>query len=373
MTTEIIDLHDGRVVKIADINQGIVEANYYQELDHPNIIKPEKIEVENGRIKITMKKLLQLKEIEVDFDKILTNMIDALAYLEANGILNNDVKPENILFDPETEQYILIDFGIANRFHQCSSIPLGSVHTAPPEIFDSRIPQIRGSQSDIFRLGATLYILATGKYISEVKLLETPASDIETGFRNRNFSKIPEFQALDPKLRGWILEMTSEDPMYRPTALELATLLGTRRNYLKTQSLVPQMPNWSSEQINAVKKEMEIMQKSLFRQREDLKENSEKLFFTFAALTDSLKFLEIPIFIFASLATTWNYCAQENFPSIADLRDFLSQWRESLVYTDNIYDLFGINGNEVIPPRSLGDLDQKILRMVETLDYRTLF
>ena len=50
-----------------------------------------------------------------DKKKVISKVLEALAYLHSQGVCHRDIKPENILYDPQTENLKLIDFGICKR------------------------------------------------------------------------------------------------------------------------------------------------------------------------------------------------------------------------------------------------------------------
>ena len=88
---------------------------------------------------------------------------EALAFAQQQNIVHCDIKPGNIIYDRETSDVKVTDFGIAKW--------LDAAHTETGEIMGSPLymapEQLQGrpvcTQTDIFSLGATLYQLLTAK------------------------------------------------------------------------------------------------------------------------------------------------------------------------------------------------------------------
>ncbi len=90
-------------------------------------------------------------------------VLSALEYAHARGVVHRDIKPSNIVITPASEAKLL-DFGMAFRTADASSTRpghvLGTLHFMSPE-------QVRGervdARSDLYATGAMLYEILTGR------------------------------------------------------------------------------------------------------------------------------------------------------------------------------------------------------------------
>jgi serine/threonine-protein kinase len=93
---------------------------------------------------------------------IIARVADALDYAHKQNVVHRDIKPGNIMWDPEADTVKVTDFGIA-RITDSSKTKTGMVLGTPsfmsPEQLAGR--KIDG-QSDLFSLGVMLYQLVCG-------------------------------------------------------------------------------------------------------------------------------------------------------------------------------------------------------------------
>ena len=92
-----------------------------------------------------------------------------LAYLHEQGIIHQDVKPENILFNTFSDQvqYVLTDFGISTKIKENiarMTMPRDQPYAltpayASPEQFSGR----QDFKSDVFSLGVLLFEMCEGR------------------------------------------------------------------------------------------------------------------------------------------------------------------------------------------------------------------
>jgi len=94
---------------------------------------------------------------------IVTRVADALSYAHENHVVHRDIKPANIMYEPESDQVKVTDFGIA-RITDSSKTKTGMVLGTPSYMSPEQLSgkKIDG-RSDLFSLGVTLYQLASGK------------------------------------------------------------------------------------------------------------------------------------------------------------------------------------------------------------------
>jgi serine/threonine protein kinase len=86
-------------------------------------------------------------------ETILEQMVDALARVHQAGVYHLDLKPDNVLINPEGD-VILIDFGAARQGFKGSKTQAFSPSYAAPEVLGGKDV---GPESDIFELGMMVY------------------------------------------------------------------------------------------------------------------------------------------------------------------------------------------------------------------------
>lgn len=156
----------------------------------------------------------------------------ALAHLHANSITHDDVKPDNIMWDPTTQHSVLIDFGAAlnhkvlppNWFN-----PSGTPPYAPPEF----LQRSKGSAGDVWALGVTM--LFAFKYV------KLPDGEWILPHVFENVVVLEEMKSWLSEVEWWrqilvggeyglLGEMLEQDPDQRIVAAELEARLEARRS-----------------------------------------------------------------------------------------------------------------------------------------------
>lgn len=94
---------------------------------------------------------------------LAARVADALHYAHRQNVVHRDIKPANIMFDPDTDELKITDFGIArltDASRTKTGIVLGTPSFMSPEQLEGRSLDGR---SDLFALGVSLYQLLTGQ------------------------------------------------------------------------------------------------------------------------------------------------------------------------------------------------------------------
>jgi eukaryotic-like serine/threonine-protein kinase len=103
--------------------------------------------------------------------EIAAQLLDVLVYAHGRGIVHRDIKPENV-FLTNDGRVRLLDFGIARvetraRTHTTEAgTTLGTPAFMPPEQALGRWAELDG-RSDLWSLGATMYLLLSGTPVRE--------------------------------------------------------------------------------------------------------------------------------------------------------------------------------------------------------------
>ncbi len=97
--------------------------------------------------------------------RIFVQLVSALRYLHATGIVHLDIKPSNLLVEQGSERLYLSDFGVSRAFRPDELAVIeatqGTMGFFSPEMCTGGGP-FDGKLADVWAAGATLFMMATG-------------------------------------------------------------------------------------------------------------------------------------------------------------------------------------------------------------------
>jgi serine/threonine protein kinase len=141
-------------------------------LDHPNIARLNTAQQLGNQLVMLMEyvegssidTVLKSGPMELsDSLQCTSQVLDALSYAHARGVVHRDIKPANIMLTP-SGVVKLMDFGIArmqaDRPLTRTGTTVGSLFYMSPEQINGGLPDLR---SDLYSLGVTLYEMVTGR------------------------------------------------------------------------------------------------------------------------------------------------------------------------------------------------------------------
>lgn len=94
--------------------------------------------------------------------RVIAQVAQAIDYAHRQGVVHRDIKPGNIIYDPDDERVRVTDFGIA-RIIDSSATRTGTMLGSPSYMSPEQVTQAKvDGRADIFSLGVTMYQLLTG-------------------------------------------------------------------------------------------------------------------------------------------------------------------------------------------------------------------
>ncbi|MDN4482149.1 Stk1 family PASTA domain-containing Ser/Thr kinase [Demequina lignilytica] len=221
------------------------EAKAAARLTHPGVVRVydqgtdqelsyltmEFVEGENLRERMAHEGPLALGDALTTAEHVL----DALAAAHRQGLVHQDVKPENVLIDTDGRPRVA-DFGLARAVTEVTSSTtgtiLGTVAYLGPELISNGISDAR---TDVYAVGVLLYEMITGRqpYTGDT------AIDVATQHVHHDMPAPSESVPwLPPEIDDLVASLTSRDPAHRPAdAAEALERLRATRDLLDDPTL----------------------------------------------------------------------------------------------------------------------------------------
>ena len=139
------------------------------------------------------------------------DMILAIEYLHAQGVVHRDIKPDNCLITDD-DVLKVVDFGVSEMFEKeddemLTAKSAGSPAFLPPELCRAKHGDVSGKAADIWSMGVTLFCLKYGRIPFEksgiVELYESIKSDE------------PTFETTDADFQDLMFRILDKDPATR--------------------------------------------------------------------------------------------------------------------------------------------------------------
>ncbi|MBB6344136.1 protein kinase domain-containing protein [Nonomuraea muscovyensis] len=199
------------------VTRAVREAQATARLRHPGIVALHDVIVEHDRPWLVMELLRgsTLGEAvqrhgpmpQEHAARIGADVLEALSAAHAQGLQHRDVKPGNV-FLTDGGRVVLTDFGIARQEGQAALTEQGVMIGSPGFIAPERLEgDPGGPASDVWSLGATLYVAVEGR----------PMYDGAPGERITATLTVPPPRAAGP-VGEVVAAMTARHPVARPDA-----------------------------------------------------------------------------------------------------------------------------------------------------------
>lgn len=244
------------------VSEAVVTAN----LVHPNIIPIHDLgRTEDGKLFYSMKKVsgvswnevIRERSLEDNLD-IYMKLCDAVAYAHSRGVINRDLKPENVVVGSFGE-VVVLDWGLAittELFEKSRSVLVdfrggaGTPVYMAPELLDEDLSRI-GPPSDVYLLGAILFEILEGyppHLLRRIWTLTEPGEQFDAVYQAVMYNEIEEDVTHHGELMQIARKAMSTEPESRFQSVE--TLQNAIREYRITGRAEELMNSIDSKQVS---------------------------------------------------------------------------------------------------------------------------
>lgn len=170
----------------------------------------------------TLEHLLQAGSMDTSrVVDVLVGVVDGLAAMHAVGVGHLDVKPSNVVLRRESDEPVLVDFGLAGRHIRpgCGTGPYGApeVWGAGPEDHPNPSPQ----PADVYALACVMFEALTGKvlFVGPNEMAQVSAHLQHDGWPPALAELTKSLK--DPEIGELFYHMLRRDPRLRPSIAEV--------------------------------------------------------------------------------------------------------------------------------------------------------
>ena len=160
----------------AESNQLHYEYEILKFFNHPNIIKPINIETYKNKVflvledinAISLDKISEKGNLSISiFLDIALKILFGLSEIHSQNLIHHDIKPSNIIYNRETGELRIIDFGSSSKIKKQEIVSTKNVDfTNIPYLSPEKTGRMNRTvdyRSDLYSLGITLYQVLTSR------------------------------------------------------------------------------------------------------------------------------------------------------------------------------------------------------------------
>jgi serine/threonine protein kinase len=208
------------------------EAKFGQEMTHPNLIRVyEYVKDKHGpyfvmdyfpseHMRLIINKRDKIEWMRPRLHRIITQVMQALAYMHDKGWVHRDIKPENILVN-RTAEVRLIDYALAKKLTTglakllSGKPPREGTHSyIAPEVILRQPPSV---SADIYSLGITCYELACGRPPFRAN---SPMDLLNKHLKEAPMPPLVHEPKITPEFSDLIMRMIKKNPAERPASMQ---------------------------------------------------------------------------------------------------------------------------------------------------------